>query len=173
MTEDNDAPQLPADTQEAAALASTQYALTALQRCNLHRKTREAIEAMAFEGVSLPLAAQRVGMRTDNLARSFNKPHVRNAYNQVVAAIRDNAAQSAYLRINRLAETSESDRLKFDANRWLAGVDGISPVQKVEGRHQHNVAFGGFDIPRPEPLDVTPEDGQSPAQSSQRTDKQG
>lgn len=134
-----------AETAEGKELAATQFALTALHRVGLHEKTREALEIMAFEGRTLPHAAKAAKVRPDNLARAFNRPKVREAYNQVVKAIRNNAAQAAYLRIQHLGQTSNSERTQLDANKWVAGVDGISPVQKVDARHQHNHTFGGFD----------------------------
>lgn len=130
---------------------------------SIHGKTREAFEAMAYEGIDLHSAAQRVGMRPDNLARAFKKKNVRRAYNQLIKAIRENAAQGAYMRINHISKTSASDHVKLDANRWIAGVDGISPVQKVEGRHLHRHDFGGFDYGDAEARDVTPEDAASHA----------
>lgn len=139
----------PPEDGVAVPQASTEYALTALSRVGLHKKTREAIEAMAYEGLSLPLAADRFDIRRDNLTRAFNKPHVRTAFKQVVKAITDNAAQQAYLRVNHLSQTSKSERLQYDASRWVAGVAGISPVQKVQGHMTHNVTFGGFDYDEP------------------------
>ncbi|WP_170759969.1 hypothetical protein [Ruegeria lacuscaerulensis] len=97
-------------------------------------------------------------MNVEAAQRAFKRPHVKRAFNQLVNAIRENAAQSAYLGIVHLSNTANSDRLKFDTRKWIAGVDGISPVQKVEGRHHHNVQFGGFDYGEEEPIDVTPED---------------
>lgn len=141
MTKD---PKLP-DTPEASALAATQYAITSLHRCNLKKNTVHALEAMAFEGLPLPRAAEQFNIRPDNLLRAFDRPHVRTAFNQVVKAIRDNAAQAAYLRINHMSLTASSEQVKLKANAWVAGVDGISPVQKVQGQHQINHSFGGFD----------------------------
>lgn len=119
-------------------------------------KVRDAIEIMAYEGIDIRTAAQRVGVRPDSLKRSFKLPHVRNAYNQTVKDIRDNAAQSAYLRINNLAGTTQNERMRFDASRWVAGVDGIAPVQKVQGQHIHKHSFADFDYE-----DVTPNDDSS------------
>tara|TARA_R110000851_G_scaffold22626_9_gene67011 strand:- start:73 stop:558 length:486 start_codon:yes stop_codon:yes gene_type:complete len=152
--------QLPAELDQPLSTAlQTQF--DALHNVGLHQKTREAIEAMAYEGLPLPYAAERHDIRPDNLAKAFNKPHVRKAYNQVVKAIRDNAAQAAYMRINHLSLTSKSEQVKLKANEWVAGVDGISKVQKVQGQHHHSHSFGGFDYPDLEAKDITPQDNQS------------
>lgn len=146
----------------SSLIATAKPDLSALSRCGLHDKTRQALEDMAFEGLSLPHAAKRHGIRTDNLQRAYDRRKVRAAYYQVVKAVRDNAAQDAYRRIDHLSRTSDSERLQFDASRWIAGVDGISPVQKVDARHQHNVQFQGFAYPDIHAKDVTPADSKSP-----------
>lgn len=164
MTDD----ALPEETKEAevSALAATQYALTGLRRCNLKRNTWEALEMMAFEGLPLPLVAERKGIRSDNLMRAFDRPRVRNAFNQVVKAIRDNAAQAAYLRINNMGINASSEQVRLKANVFVAGVDGISPVHKVQGQHQISHSFGGFDYGGIGGA----EDDQSPAIDGQATD---
>lgn len=150
MNEDQ-TPDIEGDNVPDALLTQLQ----ALHTVGLHKKTREALEAMAFEGLPLPYAAKRHDIRPDNLAKAFNKAHVRRAYNQVVKAIRDNAAQAAYMRINHLSMTSKSDQVRFKANEWVAGVDGISRVQKVEGQHHHSHTFGGFEYDDPKTIEGT------------------
>lgn len=122
----------------------------------LNKKAVSALEAMAYQGLSLHLAADRFGIRRDNLQRSFDRVNVRRAYNQIVDHIRSNAGQDAYLRMVELSQTSKSEHVKADANKWVAGVDGISPVQKVQGQHNLQVTFGGFDYGKPPTKDVTP-----------------
>ncbi len=128
----------------------------AVQRTRLHAHSKQALEDMAYEGLTPSQAAQRHNIRPNNFIKAINKPEVRKAYNQLVRAIRDNAAQAAYLRINHMSTTAESEHVRLKANEWVAGVDGISKVQKVEGNMRHSVVFGGFDYPDLEPKDVTP-----------------
>jgi hypothetical protein len=118
---------------------------------------KQVIQYMVEKGLPLPAAAEQANMTRDAAVRAFNRPHVKTYFKHLVTQARDNAAQMAYLRINAISETAENERLKYDASRWVAGVDGISPVQKVEGRHQHNIAFGGFDYPDLSAKDVTPD----------------
>lgn len=131
----------------------------ALDRVKLHANTRKAIEAMAFEGLPISVAADRFGIRRDNFARVLNRPEVRKAFNQLLAAIRDNAARAAYMRINDLAMNAKSERVRLMANEWIAGVDGIAKVQKVEGHMRHQVVFGGFEYVKPK--DITSETSSS------------
>ncbi len=125
-------------------------------------KMRAVVTLMANEGIDITTAAQRVGMHPGSAQRAIKQNHVKRLYHQMVSEIMENAAQAAYLRNNYLAKTAESQRLQYDANRWVAGVAGISPIAKVEGRHQHNVTFGGFTFDDPGLVDVTPEDTKSP-----------
>tara|TARA_R110002096_G_scaffold316691_1_gene511169 strand:+ start:1082 stop:1438 length:357 start_codon:yes stop_codon:yes gene_type:complete len=108
---------------------------------------------MATEGLPLPQAAEQANITRDSAARAIKKKHVINLLKQRLKEVRDNAAQEAYLRINHLARTADNKRLAFDASRWVAGVDGISPVQKVQGQHHHSHSFEGFEYPDLEPIE--------------------
>ena len=44
--------------------------------------------------------------------------------------IRRTNAWDAYLRIVDIAKTAESEKLRFDANKWLASAGGISEIQE-------------------------------------------
>ncbi|WP_120636036.1 hypothetical protein [Ruegeria sp. EL01] len=160
----------PAEQEEGEALPPADISFHDI---GLHPQSVKALEAMAYEGMSLHLAAKREGIRPDNFARTFNKPHIRRVYNQVVKAIRDNAAAQAYVRNVNLAQSSNSDHVKADLNKWIAGVDGIAAVKRVEGRMHHQHSFGGFDYDDDEPVDVTPEDTQSPADDGASPIEQG
>jgi hypothetical protein len=111
----------------------------------LRGKLREAILLMGEQGVSSTLAAQRAGVRIDNLNKALKRPYVIMALNQMFADVKANAAQQAYIRNVRLAETSDSDHVKADLNKWVAGVDGIAALKRVEGKHTVSHTFGGFE----------------------------
>lgn len=128
----------------------------------------EAFEDMAYRGIPLPLAAKHHKIRPDNLTRAFNRPAVRAVYNQIVKSIREGAGVQAYLRNVELSVSSSSDHVKADLNKWIAGVDGIAALKRVEGRMHHTHSFDGFEYPT---LDVTPADA-DPDQT-QDVDEQG
>lgn len=130
-------------------------------RVRISDEMRQCIEFMATEGLPAPVAAARAGITRDTAVRNMRKPHVLKLFKQRVREIRDNAAQQAYMRINHTAQTSTSERIKLDANKWIAGVDGVSPVQKVQGQHLHSHTFSGFDYPDLDPVDVTPDEDAS------------
>ncbi len=141
------------DTNEHTQLVRAQNdalaGYSALDHVKIHSNTRKAIEAMAYQGLPVSVAADRFGIRRDNFTRVLNRPEVRVAFNQLLAAIRDNAAQAAYMRMNDLAMNAKSERVRLMANEWIAGVDGIAKVQKVEGSIRHQVLFGGFEYVKP------------------------
>lgn len=116
-------------------------------RIRISDEMRNCVELMATEGLPLREAAERAKISRDTAVRNMRKRHVLALFNQRVKDVRDNVAQRAYLRINHQALTADSDRLRFDANKWVASVDGISPVQKVQGQHQHCHSFQGFSYP--------------------------
>ena len=60
------------------------------------------------------------------------------------------------MRIVELSQSAKSETVRADCNKWLAGVDNIAPVKRVEANYQHKVQFGGFEYPDLEPIDVTP-----------------
>ncbi|MGJ5621077.1 hypothetical protein [Sulfitobacter sp. MF3-043] len=128
-------------------------------RVRISDEMRKCIELMASEGLPVHVAAERANITRDTAVRKMRKAHVLRLFNQRVKDVRDNASQAAYMRINHLSVASTNERVKLDASKWVAGVDGISPVQKVQGDHFHRHVFGGFSYPDLEPVDVTPEDG--------------
>lgn len=155
-------------TDESRQLAElTSYQSPTLNGLGLGANTRQAIEAMAWEGLPPHLSAARYGIRTDNLNRAIARPKVRKALNQLLKEVRENAGQQAYFGIVHMSHASQNDRLRFDAKRFVAGVDGISPVQKVQGQHSHAHSFQGFDYGEIEAKDITPTDSPSGAQDDE------
>lgn len=115
-------------------------------RARLSAEMKQVIEIMAYEGLPLPQAVERVGMNLKSAKKAMTKPHVKHAFNQLVAEIRSSAGQLAYLRINRMGSEAQSEPVKLEANKWIAGVDNIAPIRRVEGKYQHNHSFGGFEF---------------------------
>lgn len=121
---------------------------------NCRGKTKVAVDLMIEYGLSDKYAAQRAGVAINNLRSSMKRPGTKAYMDQRINEIRSNEAQMAYLRIRDRANTAKSDRLRHDADVWLAGVDGLSPAQKVQAQVNHRVSFGNFDYG---PMkDVTP-----------------
>jgi hypothetical protein len=125
-------------------------------RIRISDEMRKCVEIMATQGLPVRMAAEKADIAPDTAVRNMRKPHVLQLFNLRVKEVRDNAAQAAYMRIYDQSLTSTSERVKLDANKWVAGVDGISPVQKVQGQHLVSHSFGGFEYPDLEAKDVTP-----------------
>lgn len=113
-------------------------------RARLSNQMTKVLELMAYEGLSLPHAAQRADMKLESARKAMAKAHTKVAFNQLVAAIRENAGQAAYLRLNHMSQTAQSETVKMEANKWVAGVDGIAALKRVEGKHTVSHTFGGF-----------------------------
>lgn len=96
----------------------------------LGKKTIEALEVMAWQGLPLHRAAEMVGMRRGNLERAFNLPQVRMRWNQLAQYIRQNEGQAAVARIAELARSAKSEHVRLAANEWLAGVQGVAPISR-------------------------------------------
>lgn len=126
-------------------------------------KMRATLEFMASEGLGVKQAAVKAGMKEESAMKAFRKPHIKRLYNQMAKDVIDGAAQAAHLRINHTSKTAASEHVRLEANKWVAGVGGISPVQKVQGQHHHSHQFGGFEYDDPRPVDVTPSDYASAA----------
>jgi hypothetical protein len=118
---------------------------------------------MANEGIDDHLAAQRCNVRIDNLRRALKSPANKAYINQAIMDVRQNAGQRAFVRNVILSQTSESDHVKADLNKWIAGVDNIAPIKRVEGRMTHTHAFQGFDFAPPDTIDHEVTDSQSVA----------
>lgn len=142
MTSESEALPQEEESEEGEAPSP---AIPTFDGCNLTAHYRMALECMAYEGASLHVAAQKHGIRTDNFIKAFNRPHVRKRYNAIVSAIRDGAAVQAYLRIQQRAQFSSSEPVRQRADEWIAGVDGLAPLKRVESKHSHSHTFGGFD----------------------------
>lgn len=152
----------PKNALEAAKLPEARAVkVKGAKRARLSREMKQALELMAYEGIDIKEAAKRVEMNTTAALAAWRRPAVKASYNQLCKEIRDNGAQQAYLRIVHMSQNAKSESVKLDANKFVAGVDGIAPVRRVEARHQVSHSFGNFSYDDIEAVDVTPDDNQS------------
>lgn len=110
----------------------------------ISKKTAQAVRFMVATGCTADKAAQEIGMNREAFRKALAKPHVKAYQALLFQEVRDNGAARAYLKVNNLMDVAASERVQFDAARWVAGVDGISPIQKIRGVHNHRHDFGGF-----------------------------
>jgi hypothetical protein len=125
------------------------------KQARISDQMRTVLEEMAFKGDDLKTASIAAGITYTAAMRAFHRPHIKAAYNQLVADIKANAGQAAYLTIRHMSKAAASETVKLEANKWVAGVDNIAPVKRVEGRFQHSHSFGGYDY-GDGAVDITP-----------------
>lgn len=131
------------------------------QRAVLRAALKKALYLMGVEGLPIHEAAQQAGMTLTGLRAALRKPHIKQVLNNLIREVRENAGQAAWLRINHMAIHEKSPAVRLDANKWVAGVDNIAPLKRVEGKMQINHGFSGFVFARPEPKNITPPDTES------------
>lgn len=137
----------------------------------LTAKHRKIMHNMIHKGQSLWDAAIEVNLSFEAAQRLNDKPLFWDTYAQEVEKLRENGSAVAYATIHRLQTQDVGAGVKLNAAKWVAGVDGVAPVTKLEAKHQHHVKFEGFRYERPSMKDVTPGDSTSPEQIAQPTDK--
>ena len=130
------------------------------------------VKLIATRGHTVEEAAKELNYKLEYAQSLFERVEFQQAIIEAIDAARENAAHKAWATMYFLMTEGGSDRIKFEAARWIAGVEGMSPVAKVDARVAHNVSFGGFAYPTLKAKDATPPDNQSVAHGSQPTDKQ-
>ncbi len=119
------------------------------KRPQISRKVRDAVRLMVWDGLTRKAAAERAGITDQSLYRAFTLAKVKNLYAQELADLRSNGPARAYINMINLAEQAKSEDVRFRANSWIAGVDGLAPVSKVQGQVQVNHTFGGYSYGKP------------------------
>jgi hypothetical protein len=114
-----------------------------MKRARLSPQMASVLDVMALEGLSVRDAARQVGMSPDAALKALKRPHVKTAYNHMLNEVRQNAAHRAYLRICHLAEAGDSEEVRLRACMWVAGVEDIAPLKKVQAQFASG-PFGGF-----------------------------
>jgi hypothetical protein len=109
-------------------------------------RVRVAIEKMVDHALTRTEAAQLAGLTDHALYCALRKPHVQAYRYERMEVLRSSEASRTISRAVKLADTAESEHVRNDANKWLAGIDGIAPVQRSENVHLHHSAAPGLTI---------------------------
>ena len=138
------------------------------RKLTISGKIRAAIGLMIEEGLTRQAAAEKAGIKDHSLYVALTKPHVKAFRMGLINEQRTSEGQRAYIKLTKLGDTASSEHVQMEASKWVAGVDGISPVQKQDVRHSGVVGIvPGYTIERrtkragDDALDVTPTDPQS------------
>ena len=126
------------------------------RKAPISKPIRRAVEAIIWEGLGRAEAAERAGIKEDTLYRALRRPHVLKLMKEEHVKLRQGAPFKAYSRIERMAEQADSEHVKMDANKWIAGVDGLAPVSKLDV--QANVRHSFVDYDYSEAVDITPDE---------------
>jgi hypothetical protein len=105
-------------------------------KARISTAVRLAIIAMVDEGRSRAEAALAYGITDDWLYRALQRPECRALKNERLKMLRENAASRSTSRVDKLADTAQSEHVRLGANELLLGIEGIAPVQRVEHRHE-------------------------------------
>lgn len=99
---------------------------------------------MVHKGQKRDVAAQGAGITDDAMRKAMHKPDVLAYMHAQQQALRTSAAARSIARIDTLADDSESDHVKLDANKFLLGIEGVSVVQKSESLNVHKHLMPGM-----------------------------
>ena len=123
-----------------AALATVEVhheTARAPKQVRISARVKTAIEQMVDHGRNRAEAAQIAGIADDSLYRALTKPEVLAYRNHRMRVIRESAASRTIAKAEALMDSAESEHVKLDATKWIAGLEGISPVSKSESVINH------------------------------------
>lgn len=138
----------------ALDLPATAYAVP---KTRISPKVRLAVRLMVEQARKRKDAAQEAGLTDDALYRALQRPDVIAYRTQLFEVLRTSAASRTIARAEKLADDAESEHVQLQANTWLAGIEGISPVTKTENTSTHRHLLAGLVIVRgAEPVAAEP-----------------
>ena len=126
----------------------------------IRKPLRMALEKMVNEGLKRAEAAKAVGMTDHSLREALRRPHVQAYRRALMDELRTSEGHRSYLKLTELREKAASEHVQMESAKFVAGVSGISPVQKQEVTHSGQVQVGYVIDLSPPMKDVTPKDGQ-------------
>lgn len=125
------------------------------KQVRISRKVRDAVELMISQARKRADAAQQAGLTDDALYRALKKPEVQALMRERLADLRKSEAARSIARMADIADTGRSEAAKVEANKWLAGIEGVRPAERVQHDHTHRIVpgyvidLGGPDLERP------------------------
>lgn len=109
---------------------------------------KRAITLMVDEGRTRVDAANACGITDDWLRIALDRPECRSLRNERLRVFRESAASRSIARVDKLADTAQSEHVKLGANELLMGIEGISKVAKSENVHVHQHVIPGLTVIR-------------------------
>lgn len=126
----------------AAMLAPTSRP-PAPKKTRMSARVRAAVQAMVEDGLSRADAAAKAGLEDNSLYKALRRPDVCAYRNDLMRALRESEASRSISRVAKLADTAESEHVRLESNKWLGGIEGVSPVSRSESvYHVHSTQPG-------------------------------
>ncbi len=109
-------------------------------------RVRVAIDAMVLEALPRADAAKKAGITEHALYKALRKPPVLAYRSTLLEALRTSAASRTIAKAEKLMDSATSEHVQADMTKWLAGLDGMSPVSKSESLNVHKHLFPGLTL---------------------------
>lgn len=106
-------------------------------KLRVSNRVKVAIDAMVDDGLTRAKAAEVAGISDHGLYVALRKPHILAYRRERMEVLRASEASRSISRVAKLADSAESEHVRLGANIHLMGIDGVVPVQRVEGRYLH------------------------------------
>lgn len=124
------------------------------RQVRISAKVKAAIEAMVHGGLKRCDAAKHAGLTDHSLYVAMTLPHVRAYRADQLQVIRESASARTIAKAEQLMDSATSEHVQADMTKWIAGLEGISPVTKSESTINHKGLGPGLTIimSQPEPV---------------------
>lgn len=112
-------------------------ALIPQPKTRISPRVRVAVGLMVDQGRNRADAAKEAGLTDDALYRALQKSDVRSYRNHLMQVFRESAASRSLARVDKLADASTSESVKFESNKLLLALEDISPTIKSQSTIDH------------------------------------
>ncbi|MDQ0132652.1 hypothetical protein J2T08_000553 [Neorhizobium galegae] len=135
-------------TQSVAHRAQTAAALLKKEKKepSLSPLAKAAVELMVFEGRRRADAAEAVGMKDDSLRKALTKPDVLAFMNECMEVLRTSGRPRALRKMIELVDDAKTERIQFEAAKYLDGMDrpshAVGATVNVQVNNTVNVTPG-------------------------------
>lgn len=90
---------------------------------SLSQPVKLAVELMVYEGQKRGEAAETVGLKDDSLRKALTKPDVLAYLNECMEVLRTSGRPRALRKMIELVDDAKTERIQFEAAKYLDGMD--------------------------------------------------
>jgi hypothetical protein len=128
-------------------------------------RIRIAVDAMVLDALPRAKAAAKAGISEHGLYKALRKPPTMAYMRAQMQMLRESAASRTIAKAEKLMDEAASEHVQADMTKWLAGLEGIAPVQRIENTHIHRNTQPGlvmnFIVNQPDGVAAQVIDGQA------------